>query len=71
MIRIKERIEILKILAAQAAISIENSLLYANLEEKVKERTAQLEDAHKKILMHSLIKLFSIKQKKRLKLPVT
>lgn len=47
----EHRIEILQILTAQAAISIENSLLYANLEEKVFERTNQLEEAHKKILL--------------------
>ncbi|MBS4220711.1 AAA family ATPase [Bacillus sp. FJAT-49711] len=43
----KERIEILNILSTQAAISLENALLYRNLEGKVKERTAQLEFAYK------------------------
>ncbi|HRG48360.1 MAG TPA: trifunctional serine/threonine-protein kinase/ATP-binding protein/sensor histidine kinase [Leptospiraceae bacterium] len=47
----EQRIEILNVLSAQAAISIENSLLYANLEEKVLERTKQLEQAHEKILV--------------------
>ncbi len=37
-----DRIEVLNILASQAAISIENALLYQNLEQKVQERTAQL-----------------------------
>ncbi|WP_165820824.1 ATP-binding sensor histidine kinase [Pueribacillus theae] len=41
-----ERIEILNILASQAAISIENAFLYENLEMKVKERTEQLETAY-------------------------
>ncbi|BAY27855.1 multi-sensor signal transduction multi-kinase [Calothrix sp. NIES-2100] len=36
------RLEVLKILACQAAISIENALLYQTLEQKVQERTAQL-----------------------------
>ena len=45
------RIELLKILTSQIAVSVENSLLYANLEEKVTERTIQLEEAHKKILV--------------------
>ena len=37
-----DRLEVLNILSAQAAISIENSRLYQTLEDKVKERTAQL-----------------------------
>lgn len=38
-----ERIGILKIIASQAAIALENIRMYTNLEEKVKERTAELE----------------------------
>ncbi|MCP5498089.1 MAG: AAA family ATPase [Leptospiraceae bacterium] len=59
-----DRIETLKILATQSAISIENARLFDNigetnqkleelnqtLEDKVVERTTQLEDAHKKIV---------------------
>lgn len=41
----KERIQILSMLSSQAAISIENAKLYATLEEKVKERTSDLEFA--------------------------
>ena len=44
-----ERLEVLKILSAQAAISIENARLYQTLEEKVKERTAQLAQANEEI----------------------
>jgi len=40
-----DRIEILKLLSSQIAVSIENSMLYANLEDKVKERTQDLNDA--------------------------
>ncbi len=40
-----DRIDVLEILSAQAAISIENALLYSSLEAKVKERTVQLESA--------------------------
>lgn len=40
----QDRVEILKIVAAQAAISLENINLYRHLEEKVKERTAQLNE---------------------------
>jgi len=37
-----ERLEVLNILSSQAAISIENSRLYATLEQKVAERTQEL-----------------------------
>ncbi|MCB1177649.1 MAG: SpoIIE family protein phosphatase, partial [Leptospiraceae bacterium] len=40
-----ERVEILKILSSQIAISMENSILYENLEEKVEERTRDLNNA--------------------------
>jgi serine phosphatase RsbU (regulator of sigma subunit) len=44
-----DRLEVLKILSAQAAISIENARLYQTLDEKVKERTAQLALANQEI----------------------
>lgn len=37
-----QRVEMLNLLSAQAAVSLENALLYANLERKVTERTAEL-----------------------------
>ncbi|MCJ8282204.1 MAG: GAF domain-containing protein [Rivularia sp. ALOHA_DT_140] len=37
-----QRVELLNILSAQAAISIENSRVYQNLEERVEERTHEL-----------------------------
>lgn len=40
-----DRISVLEILAAQAAVSLENAQLYAQLEQKVKDRTLQLSDA--------------------------
>jgi len=40
-----DRIEILKVLSSQIAVSVENSLLYANLEEKVEARTRDLNNA--------------------------
>jgi predicted ATPase/GAF domain-containing protein/tRNA A-37 threonylcarbamoyl transferase component Bud32 len=40
-----DRIEILKVLSSQIAVSIENSLLYSNLEEKVAIRTKDLNQA--------------------------
>ncbi|MEG4250242.1 AAA family ATPase [Microcoleus sp. Pol10D4] len=44
-----DRLEVLKILSSQAAISIENARLYQNLEDKVQERTAQLAQANQEI----------------------
>lgn len=41
----KQRLEVLNILSTQIAISIENSEFYANLEAKVDERTANLNQA--------------------------
>lgn len=43
------RLEVLKILSSQAAISIENARLYQNLEDKVEQRTAQLAQANQEI----------------------
>jgi predicted ATPase/serine phosphatase RsbU (regulator of sigma subunit)/tRNA A-37 threonylcarbamoyl transferase component Bud32 len=44
-----ERVEVLQLLSGQVAISIENARLYQTLEEKVKERTAQLANANAEI----------------------
>lgn len=44
------RLEILRLLSAQVAISIENSRLYGHLEDKVKERTAELREAQAKLI---------------------
>ncbi len=44
-----ERLELLKILSSQAAISIENALLYVKMEEKVRDRTIQLNSANEKL----------------------
>ncbi|AGP37282.1 AAA family ATPase [Sorangium cellulosum] len=38
----ERRVELLSMLAAQAAIAVENALLYRDLEAKIKERTAEL-----------------------------
>jgi GAF domain-containing protein len=46
-----DRVELLQILSAQMAISIENARLYANLEEKVRERTAELQKAQARLLV--------------------
>ncbi|HOV27338.1 MAG TPA: diguanylate cyclase [Pseudobacteroides sp.] len=44
-----ERLETLKIISSQISISIENAQLYENLEEKVRERTEQLELANNEL----------------------
>ena len=44
-----ERLAVLKVLSSQAAISIENALLYHTLEAKVEDRTAQLAQANQEI----------------------
>jgi class 3 adenylate cyclase len=43
-----ERLELLSLLSGQIAISIENALLYENLEQKVEDRTAELNAEKKK-----------------------
>jgi len=40
-----ERIEVLQVIASQAAISIDNAKLYENLEQNVEERTQKLNEA--------------------------
>ncbi|MCC8994867.1 MAG: diguanylate cyclase [Candidatus Contendobacter sp.] len=44
-----ERIQILQMLLAQAAISIENARLYENLERQVAERTQELSEANRQL----------------------
>jgi serine phosphatase RsbU (regulator of sigma subunit)/tetratricopeptide (TPR) repeat protein len=46
-----ERVEVLQLLSGQVVISIENARLYQTLEDKVKERTAQLANANAEITM--------------------
>lgn len=43
------RLEVLNILSAQIAISMENTYLYENLEEKVQQRTIELENANREL----------------------
>jgi len=45
-----QRLAILQVLSAQAAISIENALLYENLEEKVQQRTQELKSAQNELV---------------------
>ena len=53
----RDRLEILKVLSSQAAISLENALLYRTLEDKVIERTAQLAEANQEIItLNELLK---------------
>ncbi|MEG4279966.1 AAA family ATPase [Microcoleus sp. MON1_C1] len=46
-----DRLAVLSIISAQAAISLENAQLYQTLEQKVEERTAQLAQANREILL--------------------
>ena len=46
----RDRLEILNILSAQAAVSIENALLYRTLDAKVEERTQELKNAQAKLI---------------------
>lgn len=41
----KGRLELLRVLSAQAAISLQNALLYGSLEQKVDERTRKLQES--------------------------
>lgn len=42
----EDRLQVIKILASQAAISIDNALLYSNMEQRVEERTKELKQAN-------------------------
>lgn len=42
----EDRLQVLKILSSQAAISIDNALLYSNMEQRVEERTRELKQAN-------------------------
>lgn len=45
----EERIEVLNLLSGQMAISLQNAVLYENLESRVKERTATIENQKKQL----------------------
>jgi predicted ATPase/signal transduction histidine kinase/tRNA A-37 threonylcarbamoyl transferase component Bud32 len=42
-----QRVEVLKLLSAQAAISLDNALIYSSIEQKIKERTQELNEKNK------------------------
>ncbi|MDH5656478.1 MAG: GAF domain-containing protein, partial [Spirochaetia bacterium] len=55
----EERLKVLKMLSSQAAISIENARLYMNMEDKIKERTRDLQlerDKSNQLLLNILPK---------------
>lgn len=54
----EERVEIIRVLSAQMAISLENARLYENLDEKVRARTFQLNRKNEE-LAHTLSQLQS------------
>ncbi len=45
----EERLDLLQLLSAQIAISIENASLFANLEERIRERTVELTRAYEEL----------------------
>ncbi|BAZ36821.1 serine/threonine protein kinase with two-component sensor domain (plasmid) [Calothrix sp. NIES-4101] len=45
----KDRLEILKVLSAQAAVSLENARFYSTLESRVQERTQQLQEKNQEL----------------------
>lgn len=61
-----KRLEVLNTLSSQMAISIENALLYENLEHKVKERTTELNQALKEIKFTNRQIMDSIQYAKRI-----
>lgn len=46
----EERASALDLLAAQAVISLENAALYDDLEQRIRERTRELEEAHRQLV---------------------
>ncbi|MEG4319786.1 MULTISPECIES: GAF domain-containing SpoIIE family protein phosphatase [unclassified Microcoleus] len=57
-----DRIEAIKVLSAQAAISIENARLYQTLEDKVQQRTNQLAQANEEItLLNDRLKVENVR----------
>jgi predicted ATPase/HPt (histidine-containing phosphotransfer) domain-containing protein len=52
----KARVELLSMIASQAAISIANALLYENLEQKVQQRTRELANKHREMeaMLHGM-----------------
>ncbi len=45
-----ERLELIRILAAQASVSLDNALLYEELDRRVRQRTRELEDAQRRLV---------------------
>lgn len=45
----EDRFQVIKVLASQAAISIDNAMLYANMEQKVEDRTRELALANEEL----------------------
>jgi serine phosphatase RsbU (regulator of sigma subunit) len=61
------RLEVLQLLSGQAAISIENARLYQTLDDKVKERTAQLAKANQEIsTLNELLKAENLRMRAEL-----
>ena len=59
----EQRLEMLKLLSGQIAVTVSNALLYQNLEKKVQERTAEIE-SHQEILKDKNKQLEEINEEK-------
>ena len=49
-----DRLQVVNVLSSQAAISIDNALLYANMEQKVKDRTKELAETNDQLAEKNL-----------------
>ena len=47
----ERRLELLQLLCSQTAVPLENAVLYRSMEERLKERTAELQQAHDQLLI--------------------
>jgi predicted ATPase/class 3 adenylate cyclase len=63
----QERVGLLTLLSGQIAVSIENALLYSNLEQKVAERTTELDQEKRRTddLLHNILPAETVAELKR------
>jgi class 3 adenylate cyclase len=63
----RERVDLLKLLSGQIAVSIDNAMLYEKLEQKVAERTAELDQEKRRSddLLHNILPVETADELKR------